>query len=601
MSLLEGNLEVLRARYPDLALLIEEAEAEPLELRSAASGELSAVLPGGPWLHSSRDPRAEARRLAAAALGGGEDTAVLLGLGLGYIAQALAERPGLEHLIACEARPGLLRAALASRDLGSLLADERLGFVVGGEPESLITALELSGGARASILELRASAGLDPEWHGRARLAAERWNAKGRVNENTLRRFGKLWVRNLARNLGEAVDSPGIERLEGLFAGLPAVVLAAGPSLDLVLPRIHEIAQRALVVCVDTSLRSLLRAGLEPDFLVVVDPQYWNWRHLAGLSSPSSLLVSEMTTWPAVFRTARRGTFLGGSLFPLGRRIELFTGQKGRLGAGGSVATSAWDLGRLMGCAPLWMAGLDLSYPGGQTHAKASLFEQRALAAGRRLAPASSAQAAALVGGQSFESASAEGGRVRSDQRMTLYAWWFESRFARPHSPPTYSLSPGGLGIPGLGLRGLDELLACPVRRGEIDERLAQAAAMRPGAEARSGAEVGLSTLCLQLESIALKAEVAAAAAREGRSAFAAGRDCRAHLATLEAADSELLGLEAREVAGFLLPPLSEILGEAARDLGEGFERSWTLYSSLAESARYHLEVLRAFGPARQQ
>ncbi|MGA2548291.1 MAG: 6-hydroxymethylpterin diphosphokinase MptE-like protein, partial [Rectinemataceae bacterium] len=515
MSLLETNLAALRGRFPELAALVESAPVEPeFELVLAASGERSARIPGGAWLHSSRDPRAEARRLVAASLGGA-DTAVLLGLGLGYLAEAVTEamdsgavnggvKTRIERILACEADPGALKAAFRARDLSALLADERLGFVVGGEPEGLISALELSGGSKAVILELKAATSAYPSWFERSRRAAERWNAKGAVNENTLRRFGRLWVRNLARNLGAAVELPGVERLGDLFAGavsappgatappIPALILAAGPSLDLVLPYIKDISRRALVVCVDTALRSLLRFGVEPDFLVVVDPQYWNWRHLSGLSSPSSFLVSEMAAWPAVFRAPRRASFLGGSVFPLGRRIEAFAGRKGQLGAGGSVATSAWDLCRIMGCSPLWMAGLDLAYPGGQTHAKASLFEQRALASGNRLAPAASAQAAVLVGGaaagaQSFEAPSMDGGKVRTDQRLTLYAWWFESRFARPLSPPTLSLSPCGLGVPGLALGSVEELLSCPDRRGEIDGRLDRAAAISPNAAFRDG------------------------------------------------------------------------------------------------------------------
>ena len=99
-------------------------------------------------------------------------------------------------------RSGALRAAFRVRDLSALLADERLGFVAGGEPEGLISALELSGGSNAAIFELTAATSAHPSWFERARRAAERWNSKGAVNENTLRRFGRLWVRNLARNLG---------------------------------------------------------------------------------------------------------------------------------------------------------------------------------------------------------------------------------------------------------------------------------------------------------------------------------------------------------------------------------------------------------------
>ncbi len=592
----------MRGRFPELADRVGAAKELELEPLIAASGEPSARIPDGLLLHSGRDPRAEARRLVRAVLGSAVDTLVLLGLGLGYAAEACLESE-VPRLIACEADPGALAAAFRLRDFSRLLADERLGFVVGGEPEALISALELSGGSRASVLEIKAATSTDPSWFERARRAAERWNAKGEVNENTLRRFGKLWVRNLARNLYRAAESPGVETLAGLFEGIPALVLAAGPSLDTILPYIKDISTRALVLCVDTALRSLLRYGPEPDFLVVVDPQYWNWRHLAGLSAPSSFLVSETTTWPAVFRASRRGAFLCGSLFPLGRRIEAFAGGKGHLGAGGSVATSAWDLGRIMGCSPLWMAGLDLGYPDGQTHAKASLFEQRALASGNRLEPASSSQAAALVGLPCFEVASLEGGRLRTDERMALYAWWFESRFARPGSPPTFSLSPGALAVPGLGLGSLEELLAGPDRRAEIEAALGRAeemagaradAAGPDGRLGRSGVAEGLLSLRAQLESIAREAEAATAAAREGRKTFASGGDVRSCLATLDKTDSLLLDIEARDIAGFLLPPLRELVGREARDLGESFERSELIYRELAQSARYHLEVLSA-------
>jgi hypothetical protein len=353
-------------------------------------------------------------------------------------------------------------------------------------------------------------------------------------------------------------------------------------------------------VAVDTSLRSVLRRGIEPDFLVVVDPQYWNYRHLAGLSSPSSILVSEAAAWPAAFRSSYRATFLGGSLFPLGRRIEAFAGRKGQLGAGGSVATSAWDLCRIMGASPVWMAGLDLSYPEGRTHAAASLFEQRALASGTRLSPASGAQAAPLVDPAGFDAPSADGGRVRTDQRMSLYAWWFESRFARPSSPRTISLSARGLAIPGLRAGGLDELLSLPDRREEIDALLARAAAMAPArgsaaeSAARAAVAAGLEDLISQLEAVARGAESAELAARAGRAAFASGGDCGPCLAALEAADAAILGIEARDLAGFLLPSSSRLLGRGARDLGESLERSEALYRGVAESARYHLDALKA-------
>jgi len=591
---LAPNLAALGSRFPELADLLARAEEGGLQISAAASGEASARSAAGGWLHSSRDPRGEAHRLATSCLSEGADLVLALGFGLGYGVEACLQA-GAQAVIVCEAGPEVLRSAFRARDLQSLVADERVGFVVGGEPEGIISALELSSPSCAALLENRAAVASAPEWFSRARASFDRWRAKEAVNESTLRRFGRLWVRNLARNIGAIAGASGVERLEGLFsaaAPLPAIVLAAGPSLDLVLPRLSEISRRALVVCVDTALRSALRYGLEPDFLVVVDPQYWNWRHIAGLASPSSFLVSESSAWPPIFRTERRGTFLGGSLFPLGKRVEESAGVRGRLGAGGSVATSAWDLCRLMGCSSIWMAGLDLAYPEGRTHARASLFEQRALSSGSRLAPASLAQAAALVGGGGLEATSTEGGKVRTDQRMRLYAWWFESRLARPSSPPTVSLSRGGLAIPGMASGDIEELLALPDRRDEIENRLAAAAALRPPEGSRGRTYRGLDSLRRQLERIALAAEKAQSAARVGVEALASGKDCSDALELLASCDDEILSLEGRDVAGFLLPSARELAVGKAGSLGESFAQSEALYGSLAESARYHLEIL---------
>ncbi len=591
MSFLEANLASLSTRFPDLAADIARAEEAPLEAMAAASGEVTARVPGGALLHSSRDPRSEAERLARALLAEGADTAVLPGLGLGYLAEACLAA-GAERVIACERGLGPLKAAFRLRDLSRPLKDERLVFAIGGGPEAAVSALELSGAALAAVAEPKSASESDRAWLAAARASCERWIAASRINERTLRRFGRLWVRNLAANLGLWASSCGVERLEGLFSGIPAIVLAAGPSLDDILPRLGEIRRRALVICVDTALRSVLRMGLEPDFLVVADPQYWNWRHIAGLGSRSAFVVSDATTWPAALRRPGRGLFLGGSLFPLGKRIESFAGRRGMLGAGGSVSTSAWDLARLCGASPIWMAGLDLGFPGGATHARASLFEQRALASGRRLAPAETAQARALIGSECFEARSAEGGKLRSDRRMELYAWWFESRLARPASPPTYSLSPRGLAVPGMPVRAVDDLLGGPELRGDIDEALGRAASFRPPPGAPESLAAGLSALRADLAEVQAAAESAARAARLGREELGRGADAGPLLAALDEADRRILSLEARDVAGFLLPPLSEIARRRAGDLAESLRHSEELYRGVADSARYHLKVL---------
>ena len=49
------------------------------------------------------------------------------------------------------------------------------------------------------------------------------------------------------------------------------------------------------------------------------------------------------------------------------------------LSAGGSVATTAWDFARFIGCNPIIMAGLDLAFTQNKTHSLACKFEKDAM------------------------------------------------------------------------------------------------------------------------------------------------------------------------------------------------------------------------------
>jgi hypothetical protein len=139
------------------------------------------------------------------------------------------------------------------------------------------------------------------------------------VNVATKKKFGKRWIRNLNRNMAAIRDLPGVSRFEGLAAGddpLPVFLAAAGPGLDGIGSLLPEIYKRCIVVAVDTSLRFLLRNNIEPDFVVVVDPQFWNSCHLNRCESSRTRLIAESAVYPPVLRLPFKESYLCGSLFP---------------------------------------------------------------------------------------------------------------------------------------------------------------------------------------------------------------------------------------------------------------------------------------------
>jgi hypothetical protein len=609
-------MAVLREKYPGLA---EQLEPEAPEGLAAGAFRVEAAASGDPTLaagdlriHSKHDPAREGKRLAET-LEEGAGPIVVLGFGLGYAASAAGERFPDRPLIIVEYRREALKKALESRDLGRFLAERKLAFILGDNgktrPGAVTAALRLFEG-KPVLLRNRALMSLDGEWYGEAERHVRTWVSRDDINRATLKRFGKRWVRNLAANMTAIRDLPGITALAGCLAGtgIPVLLAAAGPSLDLAAAFLPDLAERCVVAAVDTSLGFLLRHGVDPDFALTVDPQYWNFRHLDRVKAPKTCLIAESAVYPPALRRPFRETLLCGSLFPLGRFVEDRVDPKGGLGAGGSVATTAWDFARVLGTSAVWITGLDLSFPGLKTHFKGALFETRSLAESTRFAPAETRSVRALRDGIPFRAPSSGGGEVLTDRRLSLYAAWFENRFSLYPETRSYSLSPGGLAIPGLAPAAPEDLLSLPPRREEI-RRILEAVFSRLEGGFRSPEETAArsarydaarSALLGGLECVKDAAREAAALAENAlnrsKKGSAAGRGIQQTLDKLDEANLAITGSEVKDVAGFLFPPAGELEKELTAPVSDPLNRhlefSAKLYRAVAEAAEYNLSAL---------
>jgi hypothetical protein len=152
-AFLPANASVLSRHYPRLAeeLAAQEGEGEfaPEDIKAEVSGTGAPFLTvKGIHVHSPRDPVREARRLTEAALASGEpgglpEVFIIMGFGLGYVAEAAAEAAPGRPVIIVEKRRELLRKALEIRDLGDFLSKNRLVFVLGGSGDAVTGALAL--------------------------------------------------------------------------------------------------------------------------------------------------------------------------------------------------------------------------------------------------------------------------------------------------------------------------------------------------------------------------------------------------------------------------------------------------------------------------
>jgi hypothetical protein len=603
MKLLGPNQEALEARYPELARQMRsEPETDPVTVRPAASGSPTALI-DGIHLHSSYDPARDAAQQVQRELGESASCIVVLGFGLGYGAEAARSRFPDRPLLIVEPAPAVFRAALCSRDLSTLISDPGVTLYVNAEPEGLAMVLEKLPLASPGFLRLRAGFQARPAAYRAAEETLQSWMLRRDININTLQRFGKLWVRNLTHNMRAFIDCPGVSTLEGAFDGIPALVVAGGPTLDAIAPHLPALRERMLVISVGTPLKACVQWGAPPDIAVVVDPQYWASRFLDWTTLPRGVLVAEPSTYPRAFRAVDAPFFLCSSLFPLGETLEASVGVKGQLGAGGSVATSAWDLARLLGASPLYAAGLDLGFPGMRTHCRGVYTEEIWFASGSRLSPVELSSFRSVRDIGLFLTRSTGGGLTHTDRRMLLYKWWFENQLRMRPDLAAYTLSPDGTAIDGMPLARIDEVLALPLRREEIDRRMGGVRQMHTSRERAAldgqrlrAALKELQSQLAEMESLALQG---VDLSRRLRGIVGSSGDPDSCLRAMDQIDAKILSLSARNIAGFLIQSVIHGIsdqGDRAVSADEVVFRSTSIYQGIADSAGLQRSLLARSG-----
>lgn len=598
---LTRNLAALETVQPALAAYLKEhcrKEGEALNLFESASGDLSGRY-AGITLHSRHNPREESERLFRQT--DGEMACYLLeGFGMGYLAETVRRLAPDAHIVVVEPDLDLFVQVLSARDLSDLLQSKQVSYLFETGQDSIDRVLDTFPANAIGIIRFRPLYERHRRLYAGIDTAIENHVTRREVNRNTLARFGPLWVRNLALNLPVFARARPLSEVENLFSGLPGLLLGGGPSLDNMLAVLPLLAERCLIAAVDTSLGPCLRAGVEPDFVIVVDPQYWNTRHLDGCRPAKSILISESSTHPRVFRQMDGPVHFCSSLFPLGEYLEEQTGTLGKLGAGGSVSTSAWDFLRIAGCKPIYIAGIDLGFPDRQTHFRGSFFEERIHTLGSRLSPGEMHMFRYLNDAGLFQLPANDGGTVDTDRRMTIYRWWFERQAERYPDADTRTLSKRAVKLKGIPPAELDELLDAPRIRSVINERLqslsnreARPPAGSPSARQSSREKMrgAVQSLIDELEEIERTAAEGSATVVSLRNRTARAPENSSRLDDLDAVDSAIFSLKHRDIVGFLLQKdMQRIIDRArkAATLEETLSDSEAIYGGLCESARYH-------------
>jgi len=382
-AILARNLAALGLESRTNALTLDAQHGWRVEWTDAWPG-LSIETEPGKWvaLSSRRAPIDEARGQLAEARAeqAWPPLVVLLGAGLGYAIDVVeADAPPDTNVLVIEPFAASAAAMLARRDWTPLVDAGRLGVIVGPEFSGATDAWRRIEPRKASPLVVvhPALARVRPDAIAVARRIFDRAMFDASANAEARETLGGRYLVNTLRNLPRILAGPDLRTWADSRTAQPAVVCGAGPSLNRNLRDLGPYRDRVVLIAVDTALRPILEAGVEPDLVVALDPAPLNARHLSGLTLPDrTWLVSEAALDPAAFDS-------------FGDRIAFFRvgdndpwpwlGEHGVdvpvLAAWGSVLTSTFALAEWLGCDPVLLVGSDLAYTGGQPYCRGTTFE----------------------------------------------------------------------------------------------------------------------------------------------------------------------------------------------------------------------------------
>ncbi len=395
-ALFEANLSSMESMG-----LLSARTSEALRAASSRSSRLSFSQSSG-WLfedpasglrlllHSRRDPQGEAGRQLDAWFesGAGRDSGLFVVLGAAGLVhvKALASRlkPG-SKLFVLEPFPEILAAALAQSSLQELaLQGLELRFASHGDFPALMEELRFElrklECLDVSVFAHPASSRLDPELYRRIESAFAEKLCHESMNRETLIRFSRQWILNSLSNLPAISSSAQAGAFAGLFKGCSAIAIGAGPSLDASLSLLASLKGKFLLVAAGTALKPLLKAGIEPDFVVAVDSDPKTLRQYEGMSLSGQRLAASCNVdprLPALF--PGRSCFFSLNLScSLNQWLESGGLLPERLSAGGTVIVSAVDFARLLGCSRIALCGVDLAMgSGGLSHSSGSVYSGR--------------------------------------------------------------------------------------------------------------------------------------------------------------------------------------------------------------------------------
>lgn len=257
-----------------------------------------------------------------------------------------------------------------------------------------------------------------------------------------------IGLRQNLENLKWVLQSKDITKLKDRYSGKPAIVVAAGPSLNKNIHYLHELKGKAVIIAVDTIAARLIKDGIIPDFICSVERvtetydyfyQDKNYPKEMTLVGPPLLDKRVFEEFPGNMLLAMRAGV--GEYFWLGSLLEL--NDDSLIMMGHSCAHVAFGMAVQLGCAPIILIGQDLAYGKNEkeTHASGTLYDKKN-----------------MIKMEIMYTEGYYGGQVATTSTWLMFKYWYEAEIGK-HNLQVINATEGGAKIENTISMGLKEAI----------------------------------------------------------------------------------------------------------------------------------------------
>ncbi len=298
---------------------------------------------------------------------------------------------------------------------------------------------------------------------------------KKAININTAKRFSRDWTKNFLKNSMHYAINKGVSPLINILEGkIPVTVIGAGSSVDEKLDILKSLSEISIMICVDTALIPLTKAGVKIDYVVSSDSQSINSLYIThsdilkennknnkeNIERNNPFLVCLPIIYPKLINKYKGKIAFSSIPFALVKDIDSFSEHKIEIGSGGTVSALAFELAVLLNPSEIFLVGTDFCYSYGKLHCQNSLFDTIFYNKIGYLRNYESFIIKSMLKAHSFLVINDYGFKSRTDPKFLMFLDWFKAHInTLERKNKIYYLSNRSYGLSFIKYKNNDEIL----------------------------------------------------------------------------------------------------------------------------------------------